>query len=83
VKVIGLMLGIAVGFGMLIGFIPLIGWFNWLNIPFAIIGLIINIIALAVTRKDEPKVVQISGIILCIASIFFGLIRLILGAGVV
>ena len=31
--------------GMLLAFIPLLGWLNWLVVPFAIIGLIIGLVA--------------------------------------
>lgn len=30
-KIIGIILGLASIIGMLLGFIPLLGWFNWLN----------------------------------------------------
>jgi hypothetical protein len=82
-KIIGLIFGILAAFGMIVGFVPLLGWFNWLNIPFALIGLVVNILALSFSKKDEPKAMQAGGIILCAVAMVFGLIRLILGAGII
>jgi hypothetical protein len=56
---------------MLLGFIPLLGWFNWLNIPFAIIGLIIS----AIGKSNE-------GMVLCGIAVLVGIIRLVLGGGI-
>jgi hypothetical protein len=70
-KAIGLILGILSAVGMLFAFIPLLGWLNWINIPFAIAGLIISVIA-----KSK------GGIILCAVAVIFGMIRLSLGGGI-
>lgn len=69
-RVIGLILGILSALGLMIAFIPLLGWLNWLNIPLAILGLMFSVIG-----KSR------SGMILCIAAIVFGIIRLSLGGG--
>jgi|NOAtaT_7_FD_contig_31_1169954_length_1857_multi_4_in_0_out_0_1 hypothetical protein len=69
-QTIGRIFGILALIGMLIGMIPLLGWLNWINIPLAIIGLVLSIIG-----KSK------GGIIICIVAIFFGLLRLILGGG--
>jgi hypothetical protein len=70
-QTIGRLFGILALIGMLIGLIPLFGWLNWLNIPLAIIGLLLCIIG-----KSK------GGIIICIVAIFFGLFRLMLGGGI-
>ena len=70
-KTFGLILGILAALGMLLAFIPLLGWLNWINIPFAIIGLIIS----AIGKSN-------GGMVLCGMAVLFGLIRLILGAGI-
>ena len=49
-QVLSLIWGILSIFGMFIGFLPLLGWLNWGNIPFAVAGLIISIIATANAR---------------------------------
>jgi len=66
---------------MLVAFLPCLGSLNWLNIPFAGIGLIVSIIALA-TTKEGSKEGPIAGVICCGIAIFFGIFRLILGGGV-
>ncbi|MBK6504753.1 MAG: hypothetical protein IPG02_03600 [Ignavibacteria bacterium] len=68
----GLILGILSALGMLLAFIPLLGWLNWINIPFAIIGLIFSVIS-----KSK------GGTVLCIVAIIFGMIRLALGGGII
>ncbi len=70
-KTLGLILGILAALGMLLAFIPLFGWLNWLNIPFAILGLIFSVIG-----KSR------GGTILCIVAILFGILRLALGGGI-
>lgn len=69
-KIVGQIFGILALMGMLLGMIPLLGWFNWINIPFAILGLIFSIIG-----KSR------GGIIICLVAIFIGGIRLLLGGG--
>ena len=81
-QMLSLVWGILAIVGMLIGFIPCFGAFNWLNIPFAGIGVIICAIALAM-GKDHTKGSVIAGLICCIIALFFGIIRLVLGGGVV
>jgi len=78
-QVLSLVWGILTIIGMFVAFVPFLGWMNWFNIPFSFIGLIISIVA-TVTAKGG-KGMAITGIILCSIAIFFGSIRLILGAG--
>jgi hypothetical protein len=70
-KVPGLIFGILSALGMLLAFIPLLGWLNWVNIPFAIIGLIIS----ALVKSN-------GGMVLCGIAIILGMLRLMLGGGV-
>jgi thiamine transporter ThiT len=70
-KTIGLILGIMAALGMLLAFIPLLGWLNWVNIPFAMVGFIISALG-----KSRP------GLLLSGAAILFGLLRLMLGGGI-
>jgi hypothetical protein len=81
-KTASLVLGLLAIVGMIIGFIPCFGSFNWLNIPFAVIGLVIGIVALAQSKDDEPNGNAVAGTVLCGAAIVFGLLRLILGGGI-
>ena len=80
-KTASLVMGILSVCGLFLGFIPCLGSFNWINIPFAILGLIISIVAY--TRNDgEPKGNAKAGIAMCAIAMIFGLIRLILGGGI-
>ncbi len=81
-KTASLVMGILSICGMLLGFIPCFGAFNWINIPFAVVGLIISIVAY---KKEDnlPKNNAKIGIILCAIAMFFGMIRLIMGGGIV
>ena len=65
--------------GMFIATIPLLGWLNWGNIPFAFIGLVIGIISV-ITARDS-KGVGITAIVLCCIAIIWGAVRLKVGFG--
>jgi hypothetical protein len=73
--------GLACLFGV-VAFIPFLGFLNWLVIPFAGVGFLISIVALATAKKDESKVGSILGVVLCGAVTGFGVLRLFLGGGV-
>lgn len=81
-QVLSLIWGILAILGMVVGFIPCLGALNWLNIPFSSIGIIISSIALG-TAGEKPKGSSIAGLVCCAIAVFFGIIRLILGGGVV
>ena len=69
-KIIGFIFGVVCLIAMLIAFIPLLGWLNWIVIPLAVVGLIIS--SLVNSR---------SGKTMCIVVIIFGIFRLIFGGG--
>ncbi len=69
---ISVIFGVLSVLGMLLGFIPLLGWFNWFNIPFAVVGLILALISNSRNGK-----------ILNIVAIIIGIIRLFLGGGII
>jgi hypothetical protein len=62
-----------------VGFIPCLGSLNWINIPFAVVGLIIGVAA-----KSQPgnQGAATIGIILNAIAIAFGFVRLVLGGGI-
>jgi hypothetical protein len=82
-KTASLVLGILSAIGMIIGFFPCLGSLNWIIIPFAGVGLIISVIALTQTKEGESKGNAVAGLILCGIAIVLGLIRLLMGGGVV
>ena len=69
-KTLGLIIGILAAIGMLFGFIPFLGWLNWIVIPFAILGLIFSSIGKGT-----------GGMVLCGVTLVFGVLRLFLGGG--
>jgi hypothetical protein len=80
VQVLGFIWGILAMVGMFIAFIPLLGWLNWANIPFAIIGLIISIVGTA--RAQDSNFLGIAGIVMCLMAIIWGALRLKAGRGI-
>jgi hypothetical protein len=82
-KVLSLVWGILAFFGMFVAFLPLLGALNWLNIPFALVGLFIGIIVVATGAKDKPKGMAIAGLVLCAVAVLVGILRLSIGFGVV
>jgi len=81
-QVLSLVWGILSVVGMLVGFVPCLGWINWLNIPFAGVGLIISGVALA-TNNEPNKAAGAAGLVCCAVALVLGSIRLLLGAGLV
>lgn len=71
--------GILAIIGMAVAIIPFLGSLNYLNIPFAVFGLLFSVFALIVSSKKEAAV---AGCALCGVAIFLGAIRLVLGFGV-
>lgn len=83
-QIVSLIFGILSAIGMLIAFFPCLGSLNWINIPFAIIGLIISVIANADSSiPRELKGNARAGIILCCIAACFGIVRLLLGGGII
>jgi hypothetical protein len=77
-QVLSLAWGILALLGFMVGFIPCLGWLNMLNIPFAIVGLILSIVAFA-SGTPGRRTHSIVGIVLCLIAILIGGKRWILG----
>jgi hypothetical protein len=80
-QIVSLIWGIMALVGFMVGFIPCLGALNWLNIPFAVIGLIISVIAFA-NAAPGRRGFSVVGIILCLVAILIGANRLMWGGGV-
>jgi hypothetical protein len=78
---ISILIGIFSIVGMMIAFIPCLGFLNWLSIPFAMIGLVINIVSYIYAGPSTSKTHIVAGIIMCAISICVGILRLIIGGG--
>jgi len=70
-KTLGRIFGVLSILGMLLAFIPLLGWLNWFIIPLAVIGLLFSL-------GGKSK----GGTVLCVVAILFGIVRLVLGGGI-
>lgn len=81
-QIFSLVMGILSLVGLFVASLPCFGSLNWINIPFAGIGLIISIIAL-INAKEGSKGASVAGIVLCAIALVFGSIRLIAGGGIV
>lgn len=81
-KILCLVWGILAVLGMMLAMLPCVGALNWLNIPFAAVGLAVSLVMLFKAGGDEPKGFFIAGIACCGAAVVLGGARLILGAGV-
>ena len=77
--IVGLVFGLISIVGFFIGLIPFLGWFNWFNIPLALVGLFISIIGAATNNNSKGP--AITGIVLCAIAVMIGAFRLMLGGG--
>lgn len=66
---------------MLVAFVPLLGWGNWLVVPFAGAGLLFSVIAQALTVGDGKRRAK-TGLILNGIALLAGIVRLSIGGGV-
>lgn len=66
---------------MLIGFIPCLGWLNYLNIVLSFITIIIGIVAIASAKSDADRTSAFLGVAFVGLAIVLGTGRLILGGG--
>ncbi len=78
-SIISIVWGILAALAMAVGFIPCFGAINYLNIPFAVFGLLFGVLAAVLSSDKEPA---IAGCVLCAVAIFLGAIRLVLGFGI-
>nr|WP_322624542.1 hypothetical protein [uncultured Flavobacterium sp.] len=92
-KLASLIIGIASLLGMFIGLVPCLGWFNWFNIPFALIGLIIGLIDIDYKNNEQPNIDMNdpvtpykkpfpTGVLLCGIALLLSSLRLVLGGGI-
>lgn len=79
---ISLLWGIVAMLWMIVALIPLLGWGNWLLIPFATVGAIIAAVGILFTREERRGRAK-AGLILNGIVIVVGIIRLSLGGGVI
>ena len=78
-QILSLVWGILAVLGLGIAFIPCLGSLNWLNIPFAVVGLIVSIVAKSQRPLSSAATV---GIVLNAIAVVFGVFRLAVGGGI-
>lgn len=66
---------------MVVGFVPCLGWLNYLNIVLSVVTIVIGIVALATGKSDADRTAAILGVAFVAAAIVLGTGRLILGGG--
>jgi hypothetical protein len=79
---ISLLWGIVAMVLMLVGLIPLLGWANWIIIPFACIGALIAAIGVLFTSSGK-RGRAMTGLILNAIVIVVAVTRLSMGGGVI
>ena len=77
-----LLWGIVAMIWMVIALIPLLGWGNWLLIPFAAVGAIIAAIGIAFTSPGNRARAK-TGLVLNGIVIVVGIVRLGIGGGII
>lgn len=78
---ISLIWGIVAMLLMFIGLVPLLGWSNWLVIPFAGVGAIIAAIGILLTSQEKRGHAK-AGLVLNAIVIIVAAIRLSMGGGI-
>jgi hypothetical protein len=66
---------------MAVGFIPCVGWLNYINIPFGFVTIVLCIVALSSAKSDSARSSATIGLVLAIVANCAGVFRLILGGG--
>ena len=80
-QILSLVWGILAVLGLGVAFIPCLGSLNWLNIPFAVVGLIIGFVANSQAPGGRSGT-AVAGIVLNALAIAFGIFRLFIGGGI-
>lgn len=78
-QILSLVWGILAILGMGFAFLPCFGSLNWLNIPFAVVGFIVSMVA---KSKPGHQGAATVGLILNSIAILLGFLRLKLGGGI-
>jgi len=71
-NLISVLIGIVTLVLTIIAFFPLLGWANWLIIPFSVVGLVFGLISSSNTGRN-----------ICLLALVLGIVRLSLGGGII
>jgi hypothetical protein len=78
VQLLALIWGILAMIGFGVAFLPCLGSLNWLNIPFAVVGLILSVVA-ASNAPAGQRGSAVAGLVLNAVAVVFGIMRLVAG----
>ncbi len=78
---ISLLWGIVSLLWMILALIPLLGWGNWFLIPFAAVGAIIAALGILFTHPSKRGRAK-TGLLLNAVVVVVGIVRLMLGGGI-
>ncbi|MDO7844665.1 hypothetical protein [Sphingomonas immobilis] len=67
-NILSILVGVVVFLLALIGFIPLLGWLNWLIIPLALFGIVLG----ALSSHKSGRNLNIVLIVFCAVRLFLG-----------
>lgn len=62
-NIVSVAIGLIALLGAIIGFVPLLGWINWLVIPLVVVGLVIGLISRETTGRNVNLMVGLMAII--------------------
>lgn len=78
-QLLALVWGMLAMLGLAVGFLPCLGALNWLNIPFAIIGLIISVVSVTKAPVGQ-RGAGTAGLVLNLMAVLLGFLRLMAGS---
>jgi len=79
-QVFSLIWGIISLTGMLIAFIPCLGALNWIVIPFSAVGVIFC--SVSYFSGEINRTPSMFGLLFCSVAVAFGIMRLVIGCGI-
>lgn len=79
-SVVALLWGVLSILGMLAGLIPCLSGISWLNLPFAITGAVVGIVAI-LSRPQGGTKSAVAGTALCMLASIVGMLRLVMLPG--
>jgi len=79
VQIAGFILSLLSFLALGLTILPFLGALNWINIPFAGLGLLLSLIGIMTARRGRG--IGLAGVVLASIAIVVGLVRLSLGGG--
>ncbi len=74
--------GVLAFIAMVVGFFPCVNAINWVNVPFASVGLVLSIVAVVIARRTPNSAIALAGLVTNAIAVTIGIIRIALGNGI-